>query len=136
MNRLALCILSAIFFLTFATITHAEQTAVGKKGSSQQWSEKVCKPIEQYFALIEAAASSLIKAEREKKYAAAKQSLTAALEPLGKAALIEELVKYQRITESIVQANPDSPTFPQLMDKRTNMRTSILNHCLNVSPGL
>lgn len=136
MKRLALCILSAIICLGFATITQAQQAASARKQSSQQWPQKVCKTVEQYFAGIDAARSTTNKAEREKKYAAAKQSLVAVLEPLGRISLIEELAEYQALTESIINANPSSPAFPGLVDKRLKVRNSILNHCLELLPGL
>jgi hypothetical protein len=136
MKRRVLGILSAIICLGFVTISSAQQVVPDQTKTTEQWPQKVCNPIASYFAYIDAAGSIDNKAVRQSKYSDAKQSLVAALKPLGRQSLIEGLTEYQRITESMVIADPSKPGASDLEDKLLEIRTKTLGHCVEVKPGL
>lgn len=90
---------------------------------------ELCRAMQTYIAQVDSAQGIVNKSERDAKYAAAKESIKAALSKFGKDSLFVQAASYADQTETVVNTDPTNSNLPDLLDKRLRIRAGLLELC-------
>ncbi len=130
MKRLALCLILGMICMVMVSFAGAQERAGKARPSSKGLPPEVCKAIEQYVAKIDSARAVKDMAARTRKYGEAALELAAVLNPRSdKDALLTLAADYVTYTERVVAGDAKDANLDELLEKRLNTRTKLLEMC-------
>jgi hypothetical protein len=92
---------------------------------------EVCQALEQYVAEINYAGAVKDKAQREEKYAGARNALAPVLKKHNKESLLAQAAEFAEYTELTAGTDPTDPKFGELLQKRINSGAALQGLCMS-----